>query len=144
MKEKTKRRSSSEIHDMVAEKFESRSALVQHFVAYLLVNMVLWSLYWFSSRGFPWPIFISAFWGIGMLNHYWSYYYKYGKGAEKRDAEIAAELMKQRHHQAEGELGAALVYGPDNFERRGLRLSDDGELLDWETDEDQQLRQQQL
>ena len=41
------------------------------------------------------------------------------------------------------ETEGAEVYTLDNYQGRGLRLGDDGELIDWETDEDRQLRQKQ-
>ena len=43
------------------------------------------------SAGFPWPIFVTVFWGIGMLGQAWTIY----RGeAPITDAEIQREMQK--------------------------------------------------
>ena len=51
-------------------------------------------------------------------------------------------LWRRKSRDDDEPLEGADVYELDNFERRGLRLSDDGELVDLETDDDEWLQEQ--
>ncbi len=123
----------------VEQRYDARQELLQHALPFVIVNVVLWGIWLTSGAGFPWPIFVTGGWGIGFLSHGLDYYNKHGRGAQKREAEIEAEVQRQLSltHTAEardrlsdeGEAGAA-VYSLENFQGGGLRLSDDGELLD--------------
>ncbi len=45
---------------------EEKAGFYIHLAAFLLVNVGLWALWFFTSRdSFPWPIFITGFWGFG-------------------------------------------------------------------------------
>lgn len=155
MKRKNHSQLEIEIRRRVEAKYDERNALLIHFVSYAAVNILVWVIWLFATGGFPWPLFVTFFWGIGMLSHYVDYYNKHGGGARKREAQIEAEVTRQlqlarahdalrhRNHYEEDELDGADVYELDNFKQRGLRLSDDGELLDLGLDEDEQLRQRQ-
>ena len=153
-KRKNQSQLESEIRRRVEAKYDERNALLIHLISYAGVNVLLWLIWLINTGGFPWPLFVSFFWGIGMAGHLLDYYHKHGGGAEKREERIHQEVLRQleRLEEREGRLRGveadetpgADVYELDNFEGRGLRLSDDGELIDWETDEDRQLRQRQL
>ena len=154
MKQRNIAISEEDIRRQVEKKFAERAGLIQHGISYAMTNIVLWAIWLFTSASFPWPLFVTLFWGIGMLSHYVDYTNKYGKGAQKREEEIEAEVMRKlqlaraqdalgRRSQDDDEpLEGADVYGLDNFKRRGLRLSDDGELLDLEPDDDEWLEEQ--
>lgn len=118
----------------VGQRHDERIGLIAHAVPYIIVNLVLWQNYLSSGGGFPWPLFITAFWGIGMLSHFLDFYYKHGKGAKKREAEIEAEVARQYQL---AQMRADMM--EDEFadtelpkRKRRLALSDDGELVDIE------------
>jgi len=49
---------------------EEKVGFYFHFIAYALVNIGLWMLWYFTSPdSFPWPIFVTFFWGIGLVAH---------------------------------------------------------------------------
>lgn len=49
---------------------EEKAGFYIHLAAFLLVNAGLWALWFFTSRdSFPWPIFVTGFWGFGLLMH---------------------------------------------------------------------------
>ena len=145
--------SEDDIRRSVEKKYKARTELVQHAITYLLINPFLWAIWLFTGTSFPWPIFVTASWGIGMLSHYVDYYNKHGKGAQKREEAIEAEVMRQlelaraqdalrrRHLFEDDDTEGGDVYALDDYEQRGMRLSDDGELLDFAPDEEGQLRQ---
>jgi len=41
-----------------------------HLLVYLIVNGVLWFIWWFTASSYPWPIWPMTGWGIGVLFHY--------------------------------------------------------------------------
>ena len=46
-----------------------------HVLVYTLVNVVVWTLYLLTSpHGFPWPVFVTAGWGIGVVMNAWDVY----------------------------------------------------------------------
>jgi hypothetical protein len=124
----------------------------------VIINSGLWLLYLSSidamsifagtpvselDFGFPWPIFPTGFWGIGVIMQYVEYYYKHGGGADRREAEIEAEITRQmrlsRLREAERLKGTYdpadntddyEVFDIDNIEARQVRLNEDGELTD--------------
>ncbi len=134
-----------EIRRRVEAKYDERNALLIHFASYAGVNVLLWVIWLFDGGGFPWPLFVTFFWGIGMVGHMLDYYHKHGGGSQKREEQIQAEVMRQLRRMeeredrlsVEEEVERAEVYTLDNYKGRGLRLSDDGELEDIEPVEEE-------
>jgi serine/threonine protein kinase len=117
------------IRRRVKKRMEERVGLMSHLAAYVLVNLVLWFIWVASGAGFPWPLFPTVFWGIGMFAHWSDYYYKYGGGLEKREAMIRREMERE---------GLGDRYGGKrkrDYDDREVRLSEDGELTDSFVDE---------
>lgn len=63
---------------------KERVGFKMHLRSYVIVNIGLW-LIWafttgfrygfdFNGAGFPWPLFASLGWGIGLASHYFSVY----------------------------------------------------------------------
>jgi len=126
-----------EIRRRVEAKYDERNALLIHLISYAGVNILVWLIWLFSSGGFPWPLFVSFFWGIGMAGHLLDYYNKHGGGAQKREERIQEEV--QRHLELLEERERSIYadenadgYALDDVELRHVRLSDDGELTDYE------------
>ena len=145
MKRKLDHISLSAARSKVNMKYEERLNLKIHAISYFSVNLMLWVVFFASRTGFPWPLFVTAGWAIGLAAHALTYYNEYGAGAVKRDAEIEAELERQqrlaslRQDLDDAPEDGALVYGLDGLAQPGFRLSDDGELPAdaYETDADE-------
>ena len=121
------------IRRRVHKKLKARSELIQHLTVYLAVNAVLWSIWLFGRGGFPWPLFVAVFWGIGMVNHYVDFHYKHGRGADSGEEEVASEITRQaKRSQRYQDDSRGFVYDQDDegFDGRKVRLNDDGELTD--------------
>jgi len=138
-----------ELRKRAQKKLSARQEVIQHLASYVIVNLLLWTIFLATWRGFPWPLFVTGGWGIGLFSQLADYYYKHGPGAEKRATELEAEVIRQRRlaHErgelwdgyAEDDEDGASVYELRNVKAAGLRLSDDGELID----EAEYLRQQE-
>ncbi len=132
------------IRQRIQKKLKARSEFLQHLTVYSAVNGICWLL-WLSGRGgFPWPIFVTALWGIGLVNQYVEYYYKHGRGADQGEEEIASEITRQMKvspwlndegddeevYNDESKMPKAKYTGA-----RSARLNDDGEFSDSFIDE---------
>ena len=60
--------------DKLWKKAEARIGFKKHLNSYILVNLFLWALWYFTTApyygGVPWPIFVMIGWGIGIVTHY--------------------------------------------------------------------------
>ncbi len=93
---------------------------MEHLGAYLGVNGGLWSIFLVTGGDFPWPIFVSFFWGIGLVSSAFQAFAGY-RNQDKLEGQIARELDR--------ELGYA-DEKPKRKNDAGIRLTDDGELTD--------------
>ncbi len=157
MKRKNESQLESDIRRKLEEKYEERLGLIVHLVAYLIVNLMLWAIYLLGAGAFPWPLFVTGGWGIGLISHFLSYHNEHGAGAEKREAAIEAEVERKyrlarmretadRDSVYDTDDEEVVVYGLDNYEPRRLRLTDDGELaeLDAAEGDERELRASRL
>jgi hypothetical protein len=69
---------------------KKRAEFKKHFFIYLLINLLLWGIWIFTSlkRGdfsFPWPIFVSFGWGVGIAFNYISVYTNYNKSLTEKE-----------------------------------------------------------
>ena len=154
MKRKVGEVSESELRRKVEKKFKERADLYTHGVAFAGVNLALWMLYFSTGASFPWPIFVTGGWGIGLVSHILQYHYEHGVGAKKKEAEIEAEIERQyrlRQMRRESESAEmhdadlhdeARVYDLDRVKASRLRLNDDGELVDFAALDDSETKRQ--
>ncbi len=147
MKRKNQSQLELEIRRRVEAKYDERNALLIHFASYAGVNVLVWAIWLFSTGGFPWPLFVTVFWGIGMAGHMLDYYHKHGGGAQKREERISEEVARHLErlearrpgvYDEAAETGAD-VYALDDVELRHARLADDGELVEVEVAEGDEL-----
>ncbi|MDX2139763.1 MAG: protein kinase [Chloroflexota bacterium] len=94
-----------------------------HLAVYLMVNGGLWSIF-LSSGGFedggdfPWPMFVTLFWGIGLVAN------AIGVWGSKRN-EVAIERAYARELESE-----SLLEEKAKRKNSEIRLTEDGELTD--------------
>ena len=153
MKRKFNPKLEDDIRRKVEAKYEERTGLIVHLVAYLIVNVMVWAIFLLGAGTFPWPLFVTGGWGIGVISHVLSYHNEHGAGAERREAAIEAEVERkyrlarmrvETEHQHAYEAAAdedAVVYELDNYEPRHLRLTDDGELAEVDALDDEHIEQ---
>jgi hypothetical protein len=66
-----------------------------HLLVYVLVNALLWAIWFFNGANLasPWPIFPLLGWGIGLAVHWWT---TYGRDETRREAEIEEEMRRMQ------------------------------------------------
>ncbi len=146
--------------------FKKREEFAQHLVVYVMINIMLWGIFLFASdsilalinsndpeltqaMGFPWPLFVTFGWGIGLIANAFE-----ALGAGRTERTIEREMERERRildsekpkRAARGRAqlpGADEAFGDfDTIEepreqvreprtgRGGVRLTEDGELTD--------------
>jgi uncharacterized membrane protein len=74
--------SDEEIRKLAIYRVRRKRGFFTHLTVYCIVNIFLWCMWALSASGisagygwgmhgtaFPWPVFISVFWGIGLISH---------------------------------------------------------------------------
>jgi len=58
------------LRERARQRAEDKAGFFVHLGIYLAVNAFFWVIWWFTGPGgFPWPVFIMAAWGIGVVAH---------------------------------------------------------------------------
>jgi len=82
-----------ELRAKAEARVKEREGFRVHLLVYALVNAFLWAI-WFSSgadlQG-AWPIYPLFGWGIGLVAHWYSVYWR---NEQRREAEIEAEMRR--------------------------------------------------
>lgn len=137
----------------LAKKQEKRNGLIMHSVIFLVVNLSIWTSWLVNNIGdgqfgFPWPLMVTFFWGIGLFSDFSEYHNRFGRGREKREAEIERELdrelakrgISREKRKVEDLFEDESRHKPKNdyyIDDHGqrIRLNDEGELTDSYVDE---------
>jgi hypothetical protein len=82
--------------ELAIKRLKAKNDFKTHLVVYLTVNAMLVVIWAFTSAGRPfpggffWPIFVLAFWGIGVVLNWYTVY----RGNVYTEAQIAREMTK--------------------------------------------------
>ncbi|MGB9372504.1 MAG: 2TM domain-containing protein [Halobacteriota archaeon] len=87
----------AELTQMARRRAEAKVAFYTHFAIYVVVNIGLIALWWFTGAGFPWFIFVIIFWGIAIVVQGSRLYI--GTGMTERMAERELERLKREKGQ---------------------------------------------
>lgn len=118
-----------EIRQRVEQRMKARQEFWIHLGIYVAVNLFLWVVFFIipamgGENPFPWPIFVTGGWGIGIFSHAVETYYKTNPSVqERRERAIQAEIERERQRMA----GSVLSEKPKR--EQSVRISDDGELI---------------
>ena len=75
-----------------------RADFKRNLTSYVVVNIFLWLVWWFTDgqkngfNGYPWPVWVSLAWGIGIVMQYFEAY----NGSQKDMAEREYEKLKRK------------------------------------------------
>jgi len=58
--------SDSQLHEVARKRVDFR----KHLITYLIINGLLWGIWFVTSAKYPWPVWPTAGWGIGLIFHY--------------------------------------------------------------------------
>lgn len=74
-----------EIDKNLWQQAKAKTDFKSHLIAYVVVNLALWVVYFFTGGGYhhPWPVYPMAGWGIGLLFHYLDAYQYFQRDTER-------------------------------------------------------------
>ena len=84
--------SAANAREQARKRVEARRGLTGHVVAYVVINAFLIGVWAMTGRGYFWPIWIIAGWGIGLVLNAWDVLWR----RPITEADIDAELHRGR------------------------------------------------
>jgi len=77
--------------DEAIKRIKRKRMFQQQLIVYVLINLLLWVIWAATGFGFPWPIFVTVFWGLGIATQAWAIY----RGSKPiTETEIQREMGK--------------------------------------------------
>ncbi|MGC4109719.1 MAG: 2TM domain-containing protein [Nocardioides sp.] len=83
-----------DLRETAKKHLEKRRGFVAHLLVYVLVNATTVILWMFTGHGFFWPVFLIAFWGIGLIMNAWDVFVAH----EITEADVDREVRRMQHH----------------------------------------------
>jgi hypothetical protein len=84
--------SSADPREQAIQRIKRKRMFQYQLLIFVVVNVLLWVLWAATDFGFPWPIFVTVGWGIGLGTQAW---HIYGAGGRPiTEAEIQNEMRK--------------------------------------------------
>ena len=81
----------TQLHELARKRVEFRV----HLVVYLVTNTALWIIWFVTSRGYVWPVWPMAGWGIGVVFHYLFEYHSSRFLSEEEEYEKLKRKMQE-------------------------------------------------
>lgn len=82
------------LRDEALRRLKARRDFKAHAFAYLLINLVVWTVWLIiglnSGSWWPWPVFVTLGWGIGFAFNAWDVYLR----KPITEADVASEIEK--------------------------------------------------
>jgi fatty acid desaturase len=85
-----------QIYEAARKRVEEKRGFYTHFTVYAIVNLVLFLIWFFTGRGFPWFVFPLGGWGIGIVFHFLGVFIFEGKGNQAAIEKEAATIRRQQ------------------------------------------------
>jgi hypothetical protein len=82
------------LREEAIKRLRKKQDLNAHLLVFALVNAVVWTIWALTSTGFPWPAFVSAFWGVGLVMNIWEVYGRRPIG----ETDVQREIERLRRH----------------------------------------------
>jgi uncharacterized ion transporter superfamily protein YfcC len=77
--------------EQAVQRIKRKRQFQQQLIVFVAINVLLWVIWAFTGFGFPWPIFVTVFWGMGIATQGWMLY----RGSKPiTEAEIQREMGK--------------------------------------------------
>ena len=91
----SKKISEEEIREIATHRVQRRRGFYSHLTAYILVNLMLVAIWYFTGAGYFWPMWVMLGWGIGLVFNAVAAFLKHDIGWEKRAVEKEIEKIKK-------------------------------------------------
>jgi hypothetical protein len=65
-----------EVREQALERLKKQQDFRAHVLVYAMVNALVWTIWALTGAGFPWPVFVTGGWGIGVVMNAWDAYWR--------------------------------------------------------------------
>ena len=87
----------SQLHELARKRVDFRA----HLIVYCVTNAALWIIWFVTGRGYVWPVWPMAGWGIGLVFHY-MFDYRFSRFlSEEEEYKKLKEKMEEHKHIAQ-------------------------------------------
>lgn len=87
-----------DLEDRIRKRVKKIREFYTHVVVYFMVNLLLIVIWYFTSGGFPWFVFVLGGWGIGLFFHWFNVYVEEGIfGKEWEDRKVSQLMEKEKN-----------------------------------------------
>jgi hypothetical protein len=88
--------SDEELRKKAKKRAEEKMGFYTHFTIYILVNLLLYAIWWINHgpSTHPWPIWATLGWGIGIVAHFLGVFV--GSGFEEKLGEKEYKKLKEK------------------------------------------------
>ncbi len=91
----SKKMSDDEIREIATRRVRRRRGFYAHLTAYILVNLMLVAIWYFTGHGYFWPGWVMLFWGIGLVFNAVAVFAKGDIGSERAAIEKEIDKIKK-------------------------------------------------
>lgn len=88
--------SEEEIRRIATQRVQAKKGFYAHLTAYVLVNLMLIAIWYFTGAKYFWPMWVLLFWGIGVIVNGVTVFIRRDIGWEKKEIEKEMEKIKKR------------------------------------------------
>jgi hypothetical protein len=65
----------TELREAALDRLKKRRDFHAHLLVYVMFNSLVWAIWALTGQGgFPWPLLLSGFWGVGLVMNAWDVY----------------------------------------------------------------------
>ena len=87
--------SEAEIREIAARRVRAKRRFYSHLTAYIIVNLMLVAIWYFTGAGYFWPMWVMLGWGIGLIINGVAVFSKRDSGWEMREIEKEVGKIKK-------------------------------------------------
>jgi len=87
--------SEEEMRQIATHRVQAKKGFYAHLTAYVLVNLMLIAIWYFTGAKYFWPMWTLLFWGIGLIINGVTVFVRHDSGWEKREIEKEIEKIKK-------------------------------------------------
>ena len=91
----SKKMSEAEIREIATKRVRARKGFYSHLTAYIIVNLMLIAIWYFTGAGYFWPMWVILFWGIGLVFNAVAVFSQRDISWETREIEKEVEKIKK-------------------------------------------------
>ena len=83
-----------DIEKLARQRVQARTGFIVHALIYVVMNAGFAAIWWFTGSGYPWFLWMTVFWGAGLVAH--GITLMWGPGSLREQRAIEREVQRLR------------------------------------------------